>query len=560
MRIPSILAAATLLPVVSAEGSAGPFDFETMPRFSDLAGQAGWVVSDKTDIYSAIISNVMINIDTPNLTSKALNFGDASISTYPPSETRVTYSHAAQGTLANADTTFDFLIEDSQKVTFENRDVFGFSFSGPSGPVLAVEFVPTQPASTALSTLGDGQWSLHCRIGSGPRQPIQMNFVGGAPGLSRSVFEARRHDFVMTLSPNAGDPSLTDLALTIRNIDPLDPSGTGFARIVGATTLSLDPNTPIHAFHLDWKILEGNTRFGSNSFWIDNLAGPFRDGKVPAPITFAGLSRVYDGTARAVSASTVPAGLPVTLTYNGSPTPPTGAGSYTVAATILDPAYEGSAQATLVIEKASQSITFDPMPDQLSNAAPISLSASSGSGLGVGFSIVSGPATIVGSTLTLSGGIGTVVVRAEQSGDANYHPALPVERSFVVTFDPASYEAWALANFGDAHATLGEATQDPDGDGQTNRAEWLARTNPRDGMDRFEAAVVADGNRGLVVRWFGRSGVFYRVCRSEDGVTWSELSGSRRTGADALAECADPIEAPPMGSSRRFYRVETVVP
>lgn len=552
MRFLRFMMALCAFPALSAEGSTGLFDFEAMPRFSDLAGQSGWVVNDKTDVYSGIISNVRINIDTPNLTSKALNFGDASISTYPPAGSRVSYSHAATGTLGTTTIGFDFLIDDSYRVNFENRDVFGFSLSGPSGSVLTLEFVPTQPTSTALNTVGDGQWALHYRLGNGPRQPIQMDVPGTTvAGPSRSVFEASRHDFLLTLAPNAADPSRTDLAVTIRNVG---------GSIAGRITLEMDPGTVIHAFHLDWKILEGNTRFGSNSLWLDNLSGPFRDGKVPAELLLSDLSRTFDGTSRAVSASTVPAGLPVALTYNGSTTPPIGAGSYTVAATILDPAYEGSAEATLVIDKAPQMITFDPIPDPFSNAAPISLSASSDSGLGVAFSVISGPAAVAGSTLTLSGGIGTVVVRAEQSGDANHHPAMPVERSFEVTFDPASYEAWALANFGESHATLGGALQDPDGDGQSNRAEWLARTNPRDGADRFKATITPDVDRGLVVRWFGRGGVLYRICRSEDGMTWNELAGSRRIGADAFAEFADPIEAAPAGPARRFYRVETVSP
>ena len=48
------------------------------------------------------------------------------------------------------------------------------------------------------------------------------------------------------------------------------------------------------------------------------------------------------------------------------------------------------------------------------------------------FSIVSGPARIIGSTITLSGAVGTVVVRAFQTGNANYNAATPVDQSFSV--------------------------------------------------------------------------------------------------------------------------------
>jgi len=63
--------------------------------------------------------------------------------------------------------------------------------------------------------------------------------------------------------------------------------------------------------------------------------------------------------------------------------------------------------------------------------APIALSASSTSGLAVTFSIVSGPGTVNGSTLTITG-VGTVVVAANQAGNADYTAAAQVTRTVVV--------------------------------------------------------------------------------------------------------------------------------
>ena len=57
--------------------------------------------------------------------------------------------------------------------------------------------------------------------------------------------------------------------------------------------------------------------------------------------------------------------------------------------------------------------------------------ATASSGLPVSFSIVSGPATIAGNTVTLTGA-GTVTVRASQSGDANWNAATNVNQSFSV--------------------------------------------------------------------------------------------------------------------------------
>jgi uncharacterized repeat protein (TIGR01451 family) len=81
----------------------------------------------------------------------------------------------------------------------------------------------------------------------------------------------------------------------------------------------------------------------------------------------------------------------------------------------------------------NQTITFPAIANKLTNDPPFTISATASSGLPVSFSIVSGPATVSGNTVTLTGAAGTVTVRATQAGNAQYNPATPVERSFTVT-------------------------------------------------------------------------------------------------------------------------------
>lgn len=83
-------------------------------------------------------------------------------------------------------------------------------------------------------------------------------------------------------------------------------------------------------------------------------------------------------------------------------------------------------------DPTTQGITFDPIPDKLPSDAPFSLQATASSALPVSFSVVSGPATIIGNTVTLTGATGTVVVRASQPGNGDYKPASDVTRSFNV--------------------------------------------------------------------------------------------------------------------------------
>ena len=80
----------------------------------------------------------------------------------------------------------------------------------------------------------------------------------------------------------------------------------------------------------------------------------------------------------------------------------------------------------------SQTISFGSLAGQTYGVAPIMLSAKDTSGLPVSFSVISGPATLSGSVLTITGA-GNVVVEASQAGNATYSAAAPVDESFTVS-------------------------------------------------------------------------------------------------------------------------------
>ena len=88
---------------------------------------------------------------------------------------------------------------------------------------------------------------------------------------------------------------------------------------------------------------------------------------------------------------------------------------------------------------AAQFIDFAEIPDQLVYNDPITLEASSTSGLPVTFEVAQGPATVEGNILTLTGEEGQVKVRAIQPGDGTEWQAAPsVTRTFYVV-DPENY-------------------------------------------------------------------------------------------------------------------------
>ncbi|MGD0745390.1 MAG: MBG domain-containing protein, partial [Verrucomicrobiota bacterium] len=90
--------------------------------------------------------------------------------------------------------------------------------------------------------------------------------------------------------------------------------------------------------------------------------------------------------------------------------------------------------------KGSQTISFPALGNKNYGDAPFAVSASASSGLPVSFSIVSGPASVNGNLITISGA-GLVTVRASQAGDQNWNSAPDVQQSFNVAKAPLSVTA-----------------------------------------------------------------------------------------------------------------------
>jgi hypothetical protein len=140
-----------------------------------------------------------------------------------------------------------------------------------------------------------------------------------------------------------------------------------------------------------------------------------------------------------------------------------------------------SPSANLVL---SQTITF-ANPGAQTYGAPVALSALGGtasSGLGVAYSIVSGPAAISGGNLVFTG-VGAVTLEADQAGSAFFTPAAPVQQSFLV--NPATL-------------TVTTTAQDKTYDGTTAATVTLSdnRVSGDDLVESYTSAVFADANVG----------------------------------------------------------------
>lgn len=86
----------------------------------------------------------------------------------------------------------------------------------------------------------------------------------------------------------------------------------------------------------------------------------------------------------------------------------------------------------------TQFINFEQIDKQLTTNAPFELVASADSGLPVSFEVLEGPATVNGSTITLTGEEGIVKVQASQNGNGSWEAAPSVVNEFQV-IDPSLY-------------------------------------------------------------------------------------------------------------------------
>ncbi|BET59095.1 fibronectin type III domain-containing protein [Geobacter sp. 60473] len=164
-------------------------------------------------------------------------------------------------------------------------------------------------------------------------------------------------------------------------------------------------------------------------------------GKASQTIAFTPPATATFGDAPLTLGATATSGLPVSLTVTSGPgslsgttLTITGAGSIVVTASQAGNANYNAApvvQRTIVVGKASQTIAFTPPATTTFGDAPLTLGAAATSGLPVSFTVTSGPGSLSGTTLTITGA-GSIVVTASQAGNANYNAAPVVQRTIVV--------------------------------------------------------------------------------------------------------------------------------
>ncbi|MBJ7285617.1 MAG: S8 family serine peptidase, partial [Akkermansiaceae bacterium] len=208
-------------------------------------------------------------------------------------------------------------------------------------------------------------------------------------------------------------------------------------------------------------INDGNAGANYTVTTVNNNTGTINPAS--ATVVLSNMTQTYDGNPKPVTATTSPPGLTTSITYNDSTTAPTSAGTYPVVATITDPNYVGSSSGTLVIQQASQTITFGEIPAATFGDASFALTATSSSGLAVSYSS-SNPlvATVTGNTVTLIGA-GTTILTASQTGNTNFTAAASVPQLLTVNHASATVTLSNMAQTYDGDPKPVTATTSPPG-------------------------------------------------------------------------------------------------
>jgi len=319
---------------------------------------------------------------------------------------------------------------------------------------LAIASGPATISGTQITVTGAGTVDVVAT------QPGDSNYNAATP--VHQTFTVSKKDQTITFGPIA-DHVYSDGSFTITPA-PTATSGLPVTLSIasGPATISGNTITITGVGVVDVKASQG----GDSTYnAAPDVHQTFNVAKANQTISFGTIpNHIYGDAAFDITPTpTATSGLPVTLsivsgpaTISGNTITITGAGTVDVKAVQAgDTNYNAATDVhqTFTVAKKDQTITFGTIPNHTFGDAAFDITPAptATSGLPVTLSIVSGPATISGNTITITGA-GTVDVKAVQAGDANYNPATGVHQTFTVAKKDQTITFGTIPNhtFGDA--------------------------------------------------------------------------------------------------------------
>ena len=325
---------------------------------------------------------------------------------------------------------------DAEPITFYNGSTqLGTGILSGGAVILHVNALPVGVGSLVASFGGDSDFAASTSV------PLSYAVTGAAPTIAFAIPDHTYGDPSFAVSATSNSSG----AITYTVVSgPADVAGSTLT-VTGAGTVGLRAA----------QAADGNYSAAtqSTSFTVHAAA--------PA-IAFAVADHTYGDPSFAISATSNSSGAiaytvvsgPASLA--GSTLTLTGTGTVVLqAAQAADGNYATATQSTrLIIHAAAPAIAF-AVADHTYGDPPFTVSATSNSSGAIAYTVVSGPASLAGSTLTLTGA-GTVVLQAAQAADGNY-AASTQSTSFHA--NPASFTL--TSDSGDGASTGAAATVRP---------------------------------------------------------------------------------------------------
>ncbi len=355
------------------------------------------------------------------------------------------------GTLTVTQAALTATADDKSRVYGAANPAFTITYSGFVNGDDATSITAPTATTTATTASDVGTYPITLSGGSAVNYSLSLN------DGTLTINKADQTISITAIPDKARTSPPFDVSATVSSGLPLTYQVSGPATISG-TTITLTGTTGTVTVTVS-QAGTGNYNPASEqiTFTVNDLQSQ--------TITFAAITDKTYGDAPFTLSATASSGLPVSfsvvsgpVSLSGNEVTITGAGTAVIAANQAgDATYNPASEVTqtFAIAKADQVITVTAIDDKLVNAAPFAVVASVDTGLPLTYQ-VSGPATISGTTITLTGTAGTVTVTVSQAGTDDYNPASE-QVAFAVNdlqSQTITFAAITDKTYGDAPFTL----------------------------------------------------------------------------------------------------------
>jgi uncharacterized Zn-binding protein involved in type VI secretion len=254
------------------------------------------------------------------------------------------------------------------------------------------------PKTATATTNPAGLTTVSLTYNGSSTAPTNAGSYAVIASLTNANYTASNANGTLIISPATATIALSNLS---QIYDGSPKTATATTNPAGLTTVSLTYNgsTTAPTNTGSYAVVASLT---NANYTASNASGTLVIGTTAATIALGNLNQTYDGTPRAASATTNPAGLTViSITYNGSSTVPTNAGSYAVVAHLTNAAYSASdATGTLLVAKATPAVTWNNPADivygtALSSAQLNATASLAGNSVAGTFSYTPGAGTVL---------------------------------------------------------------------------------------------------------------------------------------------------------------------